>query len=77
MGHLLRWRELLKSASELTEIELPPARKRQLADILDRLERLAAEIEKGWAKSIIARAIALNIRDFVSKIRETRYATKS
>jgi len=76
MGHLLRWRELLKSASELTELELSPKRKKQLADILERLEKLAAEIEKGWGRSIIARAIVLNIRDFVSKIRETRFVEK-
>lgn len=76
MGHLLRWRELLKSASELTELDLSPRRKKQLADILERLEKLAAEIEKGWGRSIIGRAIVLNIRDFVSKIRETRFAEK-
>ena len=73
MGHLVRWRELIKSASELTEIELSPERKRQLTEILDKLEKLATEIEKVWGKSIIARAIALNIRDFVSKIKETRF----
>lgn len=77
MGHLLRWRELLKSASELTELDLSPKRKKQLADILEKLEGLAAEIEKTWARSIIARAIVLNIRDFVSKIRETRFVEKS
>ena len=73
MGHIIRWRELAKSASELTEFELSPKRKKQLADILDKLEKLATEIEKAWGKSIIARAVVLNIRDFVSKIKETRF----
>jgi len=73
VGHIIRWRELIKSASELTEFELSAERKEQLAGILDKLEKLATEIEKAWGKSIIARAVVLNIRDFVSKIRETRF----
>lgn len=73
MGHIIRWRELIKSASELTEVELSAKRKEQLAGILDKLEKLATEIEKAWGKSIIARAVVLNIRDFVSKIKETRF----
>ena len=27
MGHIIRWRELIKSASELTEVELSAKRK--------------------------------------------------
>ena len=75
MGHLIRWRELLKSASELTDIEIPEERKKQLASILDKAEKLAEEIEKAWGKSIIARAIVLNIRDWVAKARETRFVS--
>lgn len=75
MGHLLRWRELAKSASELTEFELSEKRKKQLVDILDKLEKFATEIEKSWGKTIIGRAVILNIRDFVSKIRETRFVS--
>lgn len=73
MGHIIRWRELIKSACELTEVDISAKRKKQLANILDSLEKLATEIEKAWGKSIIARAVVLNIRDFVSKIKETRF----
>jgi len=65
----------LKSASELTDIEIPEERKKQLASILDKAEKLAEEIEKTWGKSIIARAIVLNIRDWVAKVRETRFVS--
>jgi len=75
MVHLLRWRELLTAASELTEIDIPEKRKEQLASILDRAEKLAEEIEKTWGKSVIAMAIVFNIRDWVAKVRATRFVS--
>jgi len=73
MGHFIRWRELIKSASELTELEPSAERKKQLADILDKIEKLATEIEARWGKTILGRALVLNARDFVSKLKETRF----
>lgn len=77
MGHFLRWRDLLKSASELTEFDISDKRKQQFSDALVKAEKVAEELKKiGEGKgmlAVIARAVYLNMMDFISKVRETRF----
>jgi hypothetical protein len=80
MGHLLRWRELLKSASELTEFDISDKRKEQFSDALVKAEKVAEELKKisegKGLLAILARAVYLNVMDFISKVRETRFVSK-
>ena len=77
MGHLIRIRELLKSVSDLTKLDISPMRKEQLTRALARAEKIAdqlKEVAEGKGLSaILARALYLNIVDYISKIRETRF----
>ena len=80
MGHLLRWRELLTSACELTEFDISDKRKEQLSDALVKAEKVAEELKKiGEGKgllAVVAHAVYLNIMDFISKVRATRFVSK-
>ncbi len=77
MGHLIRFRESAKAVNDLTKLDISPMRKKQLTRALARAEKIAdqlKEVAEGKGLSaILARSIYLNIVDYVSKIRETRF----
>jgi len=79
MGHLLKWRYLLISASELTKFDISETRKEQFSDALVRAEKVAEELKKisegKGLLAVVAHAVYLNMMDWISKVRETRFVS--
>jgi hypothetical protein len=75
MGHLIRTREVLVAADQLTSFDIPESRKVQFSNMLDKVETLINFIEARWGNTVLGRAIVLNMRDWISKVRATRFAT--
>ena len=77
MGHLIRFRESAIAVSELTKLDISPMRKKQLTRSLARAEKIADQLKEDaegkGLRAILARTLYLNIVDYISKIRETRF----
>jgi len=77
MGHLFRVRNLIQSVSEKTTFEISPRRKVQLTKAIERAQKIQAELDKiskgKGAMAILARALSLNITDYITALKSTRF----
>jgi len=77
MGHLFRVRNLIQSISEKTAWEISPRRKVQLAKAIERAQKVQTELDRmsegKGVLAILARAISLNITDYIQALRSTRF----
>lgn len=77
MGHLFRVRNLIQSVSEKTAWEISPRRKVQLAKAIERAQKIQASLDKlsegKGVLAIMARAISLNITDYIAALKSTRF----
>jgi len=77
MGHLFRVRNLIQSVSEKSAWEISPRRKVQLAKVIERAQKIQADLDKvsegKGVLAILARAISLNITDYIQALKSTRF----
>jgi len=77
VGHLFRVRNLIQSISEKTTWSISPRRKVQLAKAIERAQKVQVELDRmsegRGVLAILARAISLNITDYIQALRSTRF----
>lgn len=77
MGHLLRFRDIIQSISEKTAWDIPEKRKEQLTKAIEKAEKILVELEElSKAKGILgilAKAVSLNIKDYIAALKRTRF----
>jgi len=77
MGHLIRIRDIIQSVSEKTTWDISAKRKEQLLKAIERAEKIQADLEEmSKAKGllgILARAILLNLQDYIAVLKGTRF----
>jgi len=77
MGHLIRIRNLIQAVSEKTTWRISSKRKEQLIRAMDRAVKIKAELDKiaegKGALATFARAMSLNIADYIEALKSTRF----
>lgn len=77
MGHLLRFRDLIQSASELTTFDVSPKRKEQVSRLIKSGEKIQAELDtwakRGGALGVVAKMVSLNLADYIRVLKGTRF----